>query len=279
MSKSWILLGDAAFDDKEVEPLGVLKFKSKELANWREIALNKIKTAIEECPKEREIISESNCIVTGGCLYKGVCTDKSEFEGFTQELGDYLKMEHSVIEEFNNLDSKRGNGVIVFFCDWDDYMEYKRNSMKKIKNKRKKIKVQVYDMELEVTINTQETKLYRKAAQYATDRYHAYHVHYRDKKTDFEIGLLTMLDIVVAQLKRTEGSQEDEDSPQIEICLEVVDYSIHATIPQTSEKFFMSAAKTVSQRYSDYYDHYKDEKDEYTIMLMTLLDLTLGSIN
>ena len=40
-----------------------------------------------------------------------------------------------------------------------------------MKNKRKNINLQVYDVEFDVTINTQETELYRKAAQYITNRY------------------------------------------------------------------------------------------------------------
>ena len=148
--------------------------------------------------------------------------------------------------------------------------------MNKIKNRRKQIKLVIYDVEFEVTINTQEVELYRKAAQYVTNRYAAYYDHYRESKTDFEIGLFAMLDIVVTKCKSTEVFREDDKSPKVEISLEMLDYSIDVTIPQTSEEFYRSAAETVSQSYSDYYEHYKDEKDEHEIILMTLLDLALA---
>ena len=152
--------------------------------------------------------------------------------------------------------------------------------MKTKSNKRQQIKLVIYDVEFEVTVNMQEVELYRKAAQYITNRYAAYYDHYRESKTDFEIGLFTMLDIVVTKYKNIEDFQEDKESPKIEICLEMLDYSIEVTIPQTNEYIYeyiyKTAAEAASQRYSDYYERYKDEKDEHEIILMTLLDLALA---
>ena len=47
MVKNWIILGEAALDDADWA-LGVINFKQDEIANWKDIAIERIKAAKTE---------------------------------------------------------------------------------------------------------------------------------------------------------------------------------------------------------------------------------------
>ena len=57
------------------------------------------------------------------------------------------------------------------------------------------VTLQLYDEELEVTINEKER--YIAAAEYITQKYNAYAQAYSGKKSDHTISLMTMLDIAL----------------------------------------------------------------------------------
>jgi cell division protein ZapA len=59
------------------------------------------------------------------------------------------------------------------------------------------VALQLYDEELEVTINEEEKERYMAAAEYVTQKYNAYAQAYNGKKSDHTISLMTMLDIVL----------------------------------------------------------------------------------
>lgn len=150
--------------------------------------------------------------------------------------------------------------------------------MKKEINSRKTIWLPIYDVEFEITINIQEKDLYLKAAQYVTNRYAAYYNRYRESKKETEIGIITMLDIEITKYKITRDYVEDEKSSKIEKSMDILGHTFTTTICKKEENLWELAAASASNRYSDYADHYKDNKDEHEIILMTLLDLELTSI-
>lgn len=59
------------------------------------------------------------------------------------------------------------------------------------------IKLAVYDTELEVIIDKNDIENYYNAARIVTDRFNAYMVHYKKSKTEHEIALMTMIDLVL----------------------------------------------------------------------------------
>ena len=59
------------------------------------------------------------------------------------------------------------------------------------------VTLQLYDEELEVTINEEEKERYIAAAEYITQKYNAYAQAYSGKKSDYTISLMTMLDIAL----------------------------------------------------------------------------------
>lgn len=145
-----------------------------------------------------------------------------------------------------------------------------------MKNKRKKIRLSIYDVDAEITINIQETGLYRKAASYVTNRYAAYYDRYRESKSEIEIGLMTLLDIVVAKKIFKQEYKEDKDESKMKISLDILDHSLNVTIDPTDEDIWRSAANDVAARFNAYKVYYK-EKNEHELILMTLLDLQLSS--
>ena len=64
---------------------------------------------------------------------------------------------------------------------------------------RIKIKLPIYDTEFEISIDTKDIVKYYFAARLVTDRFNAYTVAYKDRKTEHEIALMTMLDLVLLQ--------------------------------------------------------------------------------
>ena len=59
------------------------------------------------------------------------------------------------------------------------------------------VTLQLYDEELEVTINEEEKERYIAAAEYITQKYNTYAQAYSGKKSDHTISLMTMLDIAL----------------------------------------------------------------------------------
>ena len=69
------------------------------------------------------------------------------------------------------------------------------------------ISLHVYDEEIDVVINREEEEYYRAAAKLITERYNAYSGHYKGRKTDHIIALMTLIDI--ALLYQKERSHND----------------------------------------------------------------------
>ena len=63
--------------------------------------------------------------------------------------------------------------------------------------KKVDVTLQLYDEELEATINEEEKERYIAAAEYITEKYNAYVQAYSGKKSDHTISLMTMLDIAL----------------------------------------------------------------------------------
>ena len=59
------------------------------------------------------------------------------------------------------------------------------------------IRLNVYDAEIEVTINREEEEYYRAAAKLITDRYNAYAQAYKGRKSEHIIALMSLIDIAL----------------------------------------------------------------------------------
>jgi cell division protein ZapA len=67
---------------------------------------------------------------------------------------------------------------------------------------RIKIKLPIYDTELEVSIDKIDIEKFDYAARLVTDRLNAYTVAYKDRKTEHQIALMSMLDLALLSIRK-----------------------------------------------------------------------------
>jgi cell division protein ZapA len=72
------------------------------------------------------------------------------------------------------------------------------------KNTRIRITLPIYDTGFEISIDKDDIVKYEMAARLVTDRFNAYTVAYKGRKTEHEIALMTMLDLVLLRDKGNE---------------------------------------------------------------------------
>lgn len=142
---------------------------------------------------------------------------------------------------------------------------------KRIEDETVHIVLAIYDMELDITIDKNCIEEYRLAAKEVTNRLNAYMVFYKDRKTEHQIALMTMIDLAVYPFL----NHSDNDEQKKEIELSVCDETIKVTIKERDQELFERSAKRVTNCYNRYLGHYKDYKTEDTIERMALLDICL----
>ena len=69
------------------------------------------------------------------------------------------------------------------------------------KKDRLRIRLHVYDEEIEVLVNRDDEEYYRSAAKYITERYNAYAQAYKGRKSDHTVALMTLVDVALAYQK------------------------------------------------------------------------------
>ena len=65
------------------------------------------------------------------------------------------------------------------------------------KKDRLRIRLHVYDEEIEVLVNRDDEEYYRSAAKYITERYNAYAQAYKGRKGEHTIALMTLIDVAL----------------------------------------------------------------------------------
>ena len=69
------------------------------------------------------------------------------------------------------------------------------------KKDRLRIRLHVYDEEIEVLVNRDDEEFYRSAAKFITERYNAYAQAYKGRKSDHTVALMTLVDVALAYQK------------------------------------------------------------------------------
>ena len=90
MVKNWIILGDAALDDADWA-LGVINFKQDEIANWKDIALERIKDAKTE--RISQLAKEGGSIDISGFFYVKNRITQPEFDDFCNQVAELFGVE------------------------------------------------------------------------------------------------------------------------------------------------------------------------------------------
>lgn len=132
------------------------------------------------------------------------------------------------------------------------------------------VKLPIYDMEFDITIDKNRIEEYCNAAQTVTNRLNAYMVFYKDRKTEHQIALMTMIDLAVYPfLDHSEFYEEN-----IKIMLPVCDETLVITIKVNDRELFERSAIRITKRYNAYLECYTSRPIE-EIERMTLLDICL----
>ena len=132
------------------------------------------------------------------------------------------------------------------------------------------IKLAIYDMEFEITIDRNRWEEYYNAAKAVSNRLNAYVVFYKDRKTKHQIAIMTMIDLAVYPF--LDNSEKDEEKTQIE--LSVCDETIKVTIKESERELFERSAIHITKRYNRYLESYESRPTD-EIERMTLLDIYL----
>ena len=90
MVKNWIILGDAALEDADWT-LGVIDFTQSEIANWKDIALERIKAAKTE--RITQFAKEGGIIGISGLFYVKNKTSQSDFDDFCNQVAELFEVE------------------------------------------------------------------------------------------------------------------------------------------------------------------------------------------
>ena len=90
MVKNWIILGDAALDDADWT-LGVINFKQDEIANWKDIALERIKAAKTE--RISQLVKEGGTIDISGLFYVKNRITQQDYDDFCNQVAELFEVE------------------------------------------------------------------------------------------------------------------------------------------------------------------------------------------
>jgi len=109
MVKNWIILGDAALDDADWA-LGVIYFKQDEIANWKDIALERIKSAKTE--RISQLAKEGGSIDISGLFYVKNRITQPEFDDFCNQVAELFGVE-LLQHELSSLRRREVNEIII----------------------------------------------------------------------------------------------------------------------------------------------------------------------
>ena len=90
MVKNWIVLGDAALENADWT-LGVIDFTQSEIANWKNIVLERIKAAKTE--RITQFAKEEGIIGISGLFYVKNKISQSDFDDFCNQVAELFEVE------------------------------------------------------------------------------------------------------------------------------------------------------------------------------------------
>ena len=109
MVKNWIILGDAALDDADWA-LGVINFKQDEIANWKDIALERIKAAKTE--RISQLAKEGGSIDISGLFYVKNRITQQDFDDFCNRVAELFGVD-LLQHELSSLRRREVNEILI----------------------------------------------------------------------------------------------------------------------------------------------------------------------
>ena len=266
MVKNWILLGDEAFDS---DVMGFAYLKDDEMPNWQEVVLEKIRSA-KKSQKLLEHVKENPYISVGALFYKGWKITDEIFNQFVEDVCVEFGDVKPVLCNLDQSNKRSPNVIIINFYRGSIFEELSKDgtkSNKKKKNLYRWIKVHVYDYELEVSVLKGSEQKFQDAADLAGWRLHRYYERYKDSKTDHEITMITILDLLCLPYRTYSDNCE-----KIKIAIRLCGEEYILTINKCELCLYNYAAEVVNWKWDKYMQQYGKRKTEEEISRMLLLD-------
>ena len=138
-------------------------------------------------------------------------------------------------------------------------------------NTKETIRVKVADTLLHVTLERKYADLCQEAADYATERFNLYYETNKETKSEHNIILITLLDIVVMPFVPFSRKPMVTKATEFHI----YDKTLRVKIRPELSSMYYDAAELVTEYYSSYSEKYKGE-DCHTIDMMALFAVALN---
>lgn len=129
----------------------------------------------------------------------------------------------------------------------------------------------VFNWLLGVEIKGDRAREYERAARRAHERYNLYYKYFKDRKTEYQIALMTMLDLCVQPFVDYCSNSKEKESIIIFVC----DEKLSVTVNKDERLLYENAAIFVTERYSWYLKTYGKVKCEMDISKMALVDICI----
>lgn len=131
--------------------------------------------------------------------------------------------------------------------------------------------LRVFNWLLGVDIKSDRVQEYERAARRACDRYNLYHKYYKDRKTEHQIALMTMIDLCVQPFVDFWSCTKEKECIEFVVC----DEKLSVTINKDERHLYENAAAFVTERYSWYQKTYGKVKSQLDISRMALVDVCI----
>lgn len=112
---------------------------------------------------------------------------------------------------------------------------------------------------------------YNLALNFAHKRYHAYYNAYKQRKTEYQIAVMTAFDLALPL--RLPGEEEKE-----KFNLSVCNETFCITLSKSKQQIYQKTAMLVNKCYYKYLKKYYGEKDWKEIIVMVMIELSIKKL-
>ena len=116
MVKNWIILGDAALDDADWS-LGIIRLSPNEIADWKNIAMERIKAAKTE--RISQFAKEGGTINISGFFYVKNRITQQDYDDFCNQVAELFGVELLQLE-LSSLRRREVNEIIIILSGIHD---------------------------------------------------------------------------------------------------------------------------------------------------------------
>ena len=112
---------------------------------------------------------------------------------------------------------------------------------------------------------------YNQALNFAHKRYHAYYNAYKQRKTEYQIAVMTVFDLALPSRLPWGGEK-------VGLKLSVCNETLSITVSKSNQQIYQKTAMFVNKCYYNYLKKYYGEKDRKEIMGMVMIEMSIKKL-